>query len=316
MDKGIKMKLGAGIAALALVVAGGGYYHFHVSSDTPEFAIKTIHKSIEKHDTKTFYRFVNVDSVIDSGYDGFIEGLTSSASLSTPDAKETVKDFMQMFREPLVLSLKAAIDSYVAASDLKVDENIGVAELLERTGLNDASVRDVKNIQINDANRDEAFADLMIFHPELEKEFPLQIVLTRGADKQWQVRYLTKAGEINSRHEATVREAEQKYGMILAAGNLARKNTRDELKDLINDVFQKDWEERKQELFSLKVPKDAEPLQNLYMRICDLSIAASKDYAKWMDDNNPTTIKAAEDKIHQVQTLITEAASLAKRMTS
>ena len=338
MDKGIKMKLGAGIAALALVVAGGGYYHFHVSSDTPEFAIKTIHKSIEKHDTKTFYRFVNVDSVIDSGYDGFIEGLTSSASLSTPDAKETVKDFMQMFREPLVLSLKAAIDSYVAASDLKVDENIGVAELLERTGLNDASVRDVKNIQINDANRDEAFADLMIFHPELEKEFPLQIVLTRGADKQWQVsrvqnfkdyvkeisegrkihldEYLTKAGEINSRHEATVREAEQKYGMILAAGNLARKNTRDELKDLINDVFQKDWEERKQELFSLKVPKDAEPLQNLYMRICDLSIAASKDYAKWMDDNNPTTIKAAEDKIHQVQTLITEAASLAKRMTS
>ena len=66
----------------------------------------------------------------------------------------------------------------------------------------------------------------------------------------------------------------------------------------------------------MKVPKDAETLQNLYMRICDLSIAAAKDYAKWMDDNNAATIKSAEEKIHQVQTLMAEAASLAKRMTS
>ena len=338
MNKQIKKAAGAGIAALALCVAGGGYYHFHVSSDTPDFAIKTIYESVEKHDAKTFYRLVNVDSVIDSGYEGLVEGLTSAENLTTPDAKEAIKDFTQMFRGSLTLSLKTAIDSYVATGDLKAEENGGVMELLDRTGLNDAEVRDVKNVQINDANKDEAFADLMIFQPELDKEFPLQIVLARGADKQWQVirvenfkeyvqeiaaarkihldDYLAKAGEINSRHESIVREAEQKYGMILAVGNLSQDKTRAELKALIDDVFKKDWEERKQELFSLPVPKDAEPLHNLYMRICDLSIAASKDYAKWLDDNNPATIKSAEDKIHQAQTLITEAASLAKRMTS
>lgn len=338
MNKRIKMAAGAGVAALALVVAGGGYYHFHVSSDTPDFAIKTIQESVEEHDTKTFYRVVDVDSVLDSGYDGFVEGLTSSESVSSPDVKDTIKEFTQMLRGPLMLSLKAAIDSYVASGDLNAESNVGVVELLEKTGLNDAEVRDVKNIQVNDANKSEAFADLILFQPELNKEFPLQLILTRGKEGQWQLTrvqnfknyvenvmaarqanlndYLAKAGEINTRHDATIREAEQKYGMILTVGNLSQTKTREELKTLINDEFKKDWEERKQELFSLPVPKDAQPLHNLYMRICDTAVDAAQDYAKWMDDNNAATIKSAEEKIHQVQSLLDDAAELAKRMAS
>ena len=338
MNKRIKMAAGAGIAALAVVVAGGGYYHFHVSTDTPDFAMKTIQQSVEEHDAKTFHRFVNLDSVLDSGYEGLVEGLTSSKSVTTPDAKEAIKGFTQMIRGSLMLSLKTAIESYVATGDLKAEENLGVIELLEQTGLNDAEIRDVKNIQLNDANRDEAFADLIIFQPELDKEFPLHLVLSRGADKQWQLvrvqnfqeyveqigkarrahldGYIAKAGEITSRHEATVREAEQKYGTILATGNLGQEKTRAELKALINDVFKKDWEERKQELSALHVPKDAATLHDLYIKTCDLSISAAQDYAKWMDDNNSATIKSAEDKIHQVQTLMTESAAIAKRMTS
>ena len=338
MEKRTKMRLGAGLAALALVMAGGGYYFFHSDTDTPAYALKTIQRSVEKHDTKTFYRVVDVDSVIDSGYEGFAEGLASSGSVLTPDAREMIREFTEILRGPLTLSLKSAIDSYVATGDLKAEENLGVIELLERTGLNDAQVRDIKNIQINDANRDEALADLIIFQPELDKDFPLHLILTRGEDKEWHLTrvqnfreyveevaearranlndYLAKAGEINSKHEATSREAEQKYGLILTTGNLAQTKTRAELKSLIDGVLKKDWEERKQELFSLHVPKDAQTLHNLYMRICDTAIDAAKDYSKWLDDNNPATIKSAEEKIHQAQTLQTEAAALAKRMTS
>jgi len=338
MDNRIKKMAGAGLAALAVVVAGGGYYYFHVDTDTPAFAIKSIREAVDNHDTKTFYRAVNVDGVLDSSYDGIVDGLTSSYTSSTPDVEENVKDFMEIMRAPLMLTLKGAIDSYVAKGDLEAEKNVGVVELLERTGLNDAEIRDVKNIEINDANKNEAFADVIIYQPDLEREFAIQLILSRGAEGQWQVsrvqnfkeyveqikearraqleNYLAKAGEINSRHDTIVNEAEQKYGLILAAGNVSKKETRDELKALINDVFKKDWEERKQELFSLQMPKDAEPLHNLYMKICDLAIAASNDYAKWLDDNNPATIKAAEEKIHQVQTLVTDAADLAKRMTS
>lgn len=338
MNKRIKMTIGAGIAAVALAIAGGGYYYFHVHTDTPDNAIKTIHEAIDGRDIKTFNRLVDVDSVLDSGYDGFVEGVTSSDNAMTPDAREAIRNFTQMLRAPMIMTLKSAVESYIATGDLKAEENGGVVEILEKTGLNDAHIRDVKNIEVNDADKNEAFADLIIYQPELDREFPLQMILARDGDKQWKLtrvknfqefveqvtlarrvildEYLAQAGEINAKHEATVREAEQKYGAILAAGSLAQDKTRAELKALLNDVFKKDWEERKQELFSLKVPKAAEPLHNLYMRICDISISAAQDYAKWLDDNNAATIKSAEDKIHQAQDLIQEAADLAKRMTS
>jgi len=85
---------------------------------------------------------------------------------------------------------------------------------------------------------------------------------------------------------------------------------------LVDDVFKKDWEERKKELFTLSVPEDAETLHKLYMKICDTAIAAAQDYSKWTDDMNPATIKLAEEKIHQMQALMTDASNLVKRMTS
>ena len=104
--------------------------------------------------------------------------------------------------------------------------------------------------------------------------------------------------------------------MILSLGSLGQEKTRADLKELLINVFKKDWEERKQELFNLHVPKDAQNLHNLYMKICDLSIAAAQEYADWMDDNKSLTIKSAEEKIHQIQTLMNDAAAIARRMTS
>ena len=338
MDKRIKMAAGAGIAALALAVAGGGYYYFHVQADTPEYAIKTVGESIAEHNLNEFHRVVNVDSVLDSGYEGLVDGMIAPTAVISPESEDILKNFTQMFRTPLMLSLKAAVDSYVATGDFNVGEKAEIMKLIEQIGLNNIEIRGVKNIEISDADKNEAFADLILYQPELGREFPIQIVLTRTKDDRWQVNrvenfknyvaqiiqarreqlddYLTKAGEINARHEATMRDAEQKYGAILALGSLAQDKTRSELKTLLNDVFKADWEVRKQELFSLPVPTEAVPLHNLYMKICDMSISAAQDYAKWMDDKNVATIKSAENKIHQVQTLITEAADLAKRMTS
>lgn len=337
MDKSFRIKIGAGIAALAVVVTGGGYCYFHTNTDTPETAIAAVTRSIEKHDVKNFHKAVDVDSLLDSGYAGFVDGLTAFDKSMTPDARDTIKTFTEMLRAPLILSMKSAIDSYVSTGSLNLNENVGVAEILHRTGLNDVEVRSVQNIQVKDANRNEAFADVIVFQSELGREFPFQITLVQKDDK-WQIArienfkeyvsqvaqarreqindYLAKAGEINSRHEATIREAEQKYGAILSLGSLTQDKTRAELKTLMNDVIKRDWEVRKRELFSLTVPKDAETLQNLYMQICDLSIAAAQDYAKWMDDKNAATIKSAEGKIHQSQTLMKEAASIARRMTS
>lgn len=331
-----RIKLAAGIGAAVVILAGGGWFFFHTSAETPEFAIQSVSKAIEKHDVKKFHSAVNLDSVLDSGYDGFVDGMTNFDNAMAPETRDAIRNFTQSLRAPLLLSLKAAVDSYVETGDLNTKENVGVADLVQRTGLNDIEVHGVKNIERNDANANEAFADVIVFQPELGSEFPIRVVLARQEDERWQIvrvqnfqdfvaqvaqvrkaqigDYLAKAAEINMRHELAIREAEQKFGAILSLGSLGQDNTRAELKTLMDDVYKKDWEARKQELFSLHVPKDAETLQNLYMKICDLCIDYADDYSKWLDDKNALTIKSAETKLHQAQTLMTEAAQLAKRM--
>lgn len=338
MNKRLKKSLGAGLAALAVLVAGGGYCYFHVNKDTPACAIEAVSESIAHRDVKEFNRVVNVDSVLDSGYEGFADGLAAVDSTATPETQETLRNVTRMLREPMLASLKTAVNSYVATGALNPKENVGVLELLERAGLNGAEIRDVKNIEVTDANKNEAFADVMVYQPELGRNFPIEIVLSRGKDDRWQVtrvknfreyvaqilkarreqlnQYLAQAAEINARHDVTIRAAEEKYGLILSAGSFAQDKTRAELKTLLDDTFKHDWEARKQELFGLHVPKDAETLHNLYLRICDTWLDAGRDYSRWLDDNNALTIRAAEDKIHQAQELTSDAGALAKRMTS
>jgi len=337
MNKRLRITIGAGLAALAVIVAGGGYYNFHVRTDTPGYAIEVAGEALEEHDVKKFYRAVNLDSVLDSGYDGFIDGLTVAERTATPETKDAIRNFTQMFRVPMLASMKEAINSYVATGKLKADEFVGVREILERTGLNDIELRDVKNVELNDANRNEAFADVIIFQPELEREFPVQVILSRD-DDSWKItriknfqdyveqitqarrvqldEYLTKASEINSRHDAAMREAEKKYGVVLSGGDLAKDETRAELKIMLIETFKSDWETRRQEFLDLHVPREAQPLQDLYVKICDLAVDAAQSYANWMDDRNSVTIKLAEERIRQVQTLMNDAATMARRMTS
>ena len=135
------------------------------------------------------------------------------------------------------------------------------------------------------------------------KEFITQInqVRLKSLDE-----YLKQSEEINKRHDKIIADAEQKYKAIKAAGSLAQDRTRISLRDLMSNVIKKDWEARKIEFLKLTVPKDAETLQNLRLKICDLEISYAEGMALWMDDKRALTIKTAEEKHRQAQTLKSE----------
>lgn len=333
-----KLKIGVGVGVIVLLLAGGGFFFFHSNKNTPEYAMEQVEKSIKSHDKKEFHRLVNVDSVLNSGYDEIVEGLTDSDKSMSIEAREAVKNFTQMLKSPLILSLKSAIDSYVETGEFKESENAGVKELLGRTGIDKIEFRDVENISVNPENDREAVADIKIFQSELGHEFVLKTVLQKDENNQWQIvsvqnfrdfimqigevrraqldLYLKQSEEINSRHDQVIRDAEQKYSSILALGSLGQENTRSDLKNLMLDVIKKDWEVRKQELFNLTVPQGAETLQNVRLKICDLEIGYAEEYANWMSDKKASTIKSAEEKRRQAQTLMTEANVLARRMSN
>lgn len=333
-----KLKAGIGLGVIVLLTAGGGYFLLKPNEKSPEFVMQSVEKSVVEHNKKDFYKLVDIDSVLNRSYDEIVEGLTDSDKSMSIEAREAVKNFTQMLKSPLIISLKSAIDDYVEKGEFQEPENLGIKDLLSRTGIDKIEFRGIDNVEVNPANDKEAVADIKVFQPELGKEFILKTVLNKNDSGEWRIvslqnfrdfviqigevrradlnNYLSKTEEINSKHDKTIRDAEQKYSSILALGSLGQENTRSDLKNLMLDVFKKDWEVRKQEFFNLQVPQGAETLHNLRIKICDLEISYADEYAQWMSDKKAATIKSAEEKHRQAQTLMTEANVLARRMSN
>ena len=326
------------ICASAVVIIAAIVYYFNTSTKTPEYALKIVEESIVNHDKENFYKYVDLESVLETSYEGIIEGMMHSNKTMDDDARESVKDFTEMLRAPMLLSLQTSIDSYVETGDFHEEDNVGVAELLKRTGMNKSEFRGVRNVEIDSADDELATADILIYHPELDGEFTLKFVLTKTGSDNWKVvrvenfkefitqinqvrlksldEYLKQSEEINKRHDKIIADAEQKYKAIKAAGSLAQDRTRINLRDLMSNVIKKDWEARKIEFLKLTVPKDAETLQNLRLKICDLEISYAEGMALWMDDKRALTIKTAEEKHRQAQTLKSEEKNWVRKMSN
>ena len=338
-----RLKIACAAMAVILIAVMGAYLFLHSKVRTPDLALKMIGESIDAHDARAFNSVVDVDTVLNSSYDGFVEGLIESDGAMSPEAREAITNFTQMLRQPIINSLKTAIETYVEngsiAQQQPADDNkfMAASDIMERAGLSKLEFKQVDGIAIDERNPDRAVADIRFYQPEAESDFVFKVVIERSDDLNWRVvridnfrdftevvakirrialdKYLAQTSEINLRHDQTIREAEQKYGAILSLGNLGQDQTRFDLKVLLTDVVKKDWEVRKQELFTVDVPTAAESLQNLRMRICDLSIGSAADYAKWMEDNKSATMKSAEEKYKQAQALMEEEKNLIARMT-
>lgn len=338
MNKKVKFGFFILFGIFIFLTASAGIYFLKADEKSPAFAIKSVEESITNHDRENFYKFVNVDGLLNSSYDEVLEGLADSDKSISIGARDAVKNFTQILKTPLLNSLKAAIDDYVATGKLNNSENLGVKEILAKTGINKIEYRGVKNISIDGENPSVAVADIKIFQPELDNEFVLKFVLNQKDNGNWQIvgvqnfrdfvtqigevrrvqleKYLSQSDEIISVHDEIINDAEQKYNSILARGSLGQESIRADLRKLMLDVVKKDWETRKQELSNLNVPQDAETLHNIRMKICDLKIAYAAEYADWMTDKKAATIKSAEEKRRQAQTLMAEAKALEKRMAN
>lgn len=334
MNKKIKIGVGAGLAAIIL---GGGYcWYSNLDKHKPEYAVQIAEQAVTNHDKEYFHRYVDVDSVLDESYDGLIEGLTDSDQTLTPDAKDAVRNFSQMLRAPIIASLKAAVDSYVETGNF--DAQTSATEILTRTGIDKIEYRGLEGVTVNTFDENEAVARIKVYQPELAQEFTITAVLKVNADGNWQIvrlqnfqelfnnlnqtrrtqldGYLEQTAKIEASHDAVIRDAEQKYEEILSAGALNQPQTRADLRALMLDVIKKDWQARKQELFSLKVPPEAQELQNMRLKICDLEIDYANNYAQWLDDKKASTLRISEERQRQSNELKANATTLHQKLTS
>lgn len=342
MGSSLKIKLYVFAAVLLLVLAGGVYGYFGFYTRTPEYAVQAIENALDEHDRKKFERYVDVDSLLDHSYDALMQGLMENDKPLTPDAMDTVNDFVQMLKAPLVTSFKTALLNYVSTGEWSDAEpgksdiaSMDAGQVLERSGLQEAEFRKMDSLA-KDKEAGTAVAKVRIFQEEAQSEFVLDVLLVQQADGDWRVteitnfhdfiafvinarqdqlkNYADSTGVIISRHDENMLKAQEQFSSLLSRGALGNDETRKALREFMEGTIKADWEKRKAELEEVPVPAAARTLHKLRLRICDLHIAYAAGYAAWMTDKKADTIREADAQLKQAKTLEQEEKFLLRRV--
>lgn len=334
MGKSLRMKLFLALVILVVVALGAGFWYAKVYTKTPDYALKEIQSSLKDRDAETFRRYVDLDTLLNGTYEVFMGSVATGGEPLSAEARAAVGDLTQMMKAPIVTSVREALLSYVAHGD---DEGIAIdaAQILEKAGFHETTLKEVTSVE---EQGDTAVASVLVHEDAADEDFTLEVVLTRADGGDWRVteirnaadfmavvekarraqlaEYAAASQKIIATHDAALRPAQEEVTSLLAAGSLGSSETRASIKSVMEEKIKKDWEERRDELEALPVPKAAEAIQKLRLRICEMHISYAAGYAAWMDDKNAATLKAAEDNLRQVRILEQEETFLARRLNA
>jgi len=336
LSRQLKAKLFLAGLAIAVVFIGGLIWYFSYYTKTPDYALKMVRESVEKHDTAKFHKYVDTDNLLAEACDALMEGLIESEKPMPEDARLALSGFTKMFKTPLVNGFKGTINHYIESGKWGMDDSKTVDQgipidsdmILAKSGIKDTSFENIEYTAV-DKDAKTAVAGLRVFQKEAEDYFVLEIQLKQDEQGTWHVmaiknfrdfvvfvskarrehvqEYITTTFMLMDAHDKNVRAIEKKLKDALAAGTLGNQATRDSMKDILLQELLPEWTARQEELNDLDVPDSARTLQRLRLRICELRISYCNKYADWLMNKNAKTLKEANENLKEAKTLEHEA---------
>lgn len=341
----LKKRLIAVGVILAVLAAAGGWWYMNIYTKTPEYALKMVQEAVVSHDKERFYQYVDIDHLLDSASNDMMDGLIQMMVPVTGDTREAVSGLTKMFKEPVVMSLKSALDNYVLygtwdssrESKESISSIVDADMIVHRIGLPSIQFQKLTSIAV-DADKGTAIAKIEVLQEEANEEFVLDVELIERENGSWQIyeitnfkafieklhnlrqgqikRYLDESADLMQRHDEVIAQADKEISDILTKGSLGSNASRGEVKAVLEAKIIPDWQARKAELEAMQVPESAGSLHRLHLKICEARIEAAADYARWMDDKKAATIRSADNSLKMAKTLEKEAEFLTKQVNA
>ena len=338
MSRAVKVKIVCALILSVILLLTGLFWYFRIYTKTPNYALKSIETALDTQNVKMFHRYVQLDSILDSGYDEFIAGMMEADFRHSREDSAALDDFAKMLKPAFVKMLRDAIDLRLSTGEWSASgsnaEDEEAENILLRTGLQDLTLRSVVHLA-DDGNGQIVVADVLTHQAEADADFTFKIELVPSENGDWQVvriqnlheyavflgtvrrshveRYLQETEEIITRHNHSVGLAKIRLYGTLTAGALGNQKTRDTARTIMEQDILTDWQMRREELSSVQVPRTMKSLHQLRLRICDLHISYAEGYAAWMTDKNAATIRVAEKSLRQAEVLELEETFLVQR---
>lgn len=338
MSRTMKVKIVCAAILSVTVLLMGAFWYFRVYTKTPEYALHSIESALEKQDEALFLRHVQLDTVLNTGYDDFMQGTMDAEFSHSQEASAALEDFSKMLKPAFIVMLKDAVHTRLTTGEWPsadpAEEGTDTENILSRIGVRDLMFREISNLTLHEDTR-TAEADIIAHQEEADTDFTFKILLSPSDEGDWQVvsiqnlheyaalleqarrlrieSYLKETDAIMARHDQAAKSAQLRLYTVLGAGALGSQATRDMARQIMEQDILADWQERKDELSAVSAPRSVQSLHQLRLKICDLHIAYGQGYAAWMTDKNAATIRSAESSLHQAEVLEAEASFLVQR---
>ena len=338
MSRTMKVKIVCAAILSVTVLLMGAFWYFRVYTKTPEYALHSIESALEKQDEALFLRHVQLDTVLNTGYDDFMQGTMDAEFGHSQEASAALEDFSKMLKPAFINMLKDAVHTRLTTGEWPsadaIEEGTDTESILSRIGVRDLTFREITNLTRNEEAQ-TAEADIVAHQGEADADFTFKILLAPSEEGEWQVvsiqnlyeyavlleqarrlrveAYLEETDAIMARHDQISGAAQLRLYSVLGAGALGSQATRDMARQIMEQDILVDWQERKDELAAVSVPRSMQSLHQLRLKICDLHIAYAQGYAAWMTDKNAATIRSAESSLRQAEVLEVEASFLVQR---
>lgn len=257
-------------------------------------------------------------------------------------------DLHLMLQKPVCSSLQRNIEEYVKtgtwnSKDAENYSEISIQQILNHVGIqqelfsyqNDEKISFDKETKTK--NKAVAFVPITFQTKETNEKFLLRLVFEKSdSEKNFKLThienldeflnfglsmqnillkdYIATSESLSQKHDEAIMQAEKKINEILHTKKLKDTATREEIKTITKEILLPDWKSRLNELKEMTVPRAAQSLHRLRLRICRLEIQSTQNYADWLETKNGDTIRKVNEMLREIKTLKREEEFLTRQL--
>lgn len=174
------------------LLAGAYYFLFFIKS--PSYAVKEIQQSIAQKDAVKFQQYVDLDSVLDKGFEDMLiaeNKINNESVLNNPFAMSV----LHMLKPAVVKLMKEEIIEHIAPSEAKTENKTldPIADGMRRNLERKAHLSDMtfKGLKLDQEASDKATVNVLLHNESLAKDFALNLSLRKSSEGKWQVKEIS-----------------------------------------------------------------------------------------------------------------------------
>lgn len=154
---------------------------------TPVYSLNLARESVEKHDVVTFKKHVDVESIVGSGYDDFVDVQMNDPLIKDNPFKGFAEAMLKGLKSQIVPALSQEIYNGIEKKSDDSNQNAkskeAANEVKEKTGVKDLEFKSIGSANI-DGN--SAIVPIVFSSKELNQDVTFDLLMKKLEDGTWQ----------------------------------------------------------------------------------------------------------------------------------